>query len=234
MQAVILAAGRGTRMGAAVDATPKPLLEVAGKTLLEHKFDSLPPDIDEVILIVGYLGGVIHDRFGGIYNDKHILYVEQEKLDGTAGALWRAKSILRDRFIVLYADDIYAAKDMKVAADAKEWTLFALEMELGSAAKVVADKKGNIDAILEREEHDGGSGFVNTGLYSFDMRLFDFPLVQKSRDSDEFGLPQTALAASKASAIPFKIESATLWLQITEPADIQKAEEILADRGKSA
>jgi NDP-sugar pyrophosphorylase family protein len=228
MQAVILAAGRGTRMGQLTENTPKPLLEVAGETLLEQKFDTLPRDVDEVIVVVGYLGSAIHDRFGGIYKDKHILYIEQEKIDGTAGALWRAKQILHDRFLVLYADDIYAPSDMEVAAAATDWTLFALEMELGSAAKVVSDKKGNISAILEREEHEGGKGYVNTGLYTFDTRLFDFPMVPKSIGSDEFGLPQTALAASKASGIPFVIAPATSWLQITVPEDLQKAEEMLA------
>src|ERR1700689_506521 len=108
MQTVILAAGRGTRMGALTESTPKPLLEVAGKTLLEHKLDMLPYDVDEVIIIVGYLGGEIQKRFGGTYKDKHIFYVEQEKLDGTAGALWQARSVLEGQFLVMMGDDLYA------------------------------------------------------------------------------------------------------------------------------
>src|SRR3989338_8305110 len=113
MQAIILAAGRGERMGALTDNTPKALLEVAGKTLLEHKFDALPYDVDEIILIVVYMGSKILDRFNGRYKDKHILYVEQENpKGGTAEALWNAKSVLHDSFLVMNRDGIYALEDM--------------------------------------------------------------------------------------------------------------------------
>ena len=63
MQAVILSAGRGTRMGVLTDSMPKPMLTVLGKTLLEHKFDILPSEVDEIILIVGNMGGLIQKHF---------------------------------------------------------------------------------------------------------------------------------------------------------------------------
>src|SRR3989338_3733767 len=107
MQAVILAAVRGTRMKELTEGTPKALLEISGKPLLQYEFDSLPEVVDEVIIIVGYMGSMIQQRFGGIYKDKKIFYVEQDVLDGTAGALWRAKDILSDRFLVMMADDLY-------------------------------------------------------------------------------------------------------------------------------
>ena len=54
MQVVILAAGRGTRMGDLTSDTPKPLLKVKDKTLLEYKLDVLPDSISEVIFVIGY------------------------------------------------------------------------------------------------------------------------------------------------------------------------------------
>ena len=73
MQAVILAAGHGTRMDELTTAVPKPMLEVAGKPLLEYKLDALPDHIDEVVLIVGYLGNVIRQHFGALYGKQRIL-----------------------------------------------------------------------------------------------------------------------------------------------------------------
>ena len=75
MQVVILAAGRGTRMGGLTERVPKSLLEVAGKTLLEHKFDILPDDVDEIIIVVGYLGDKIREWYGDGYHSKRIQYL---------------------------------------------------------------------------------------------------------------------------------------------------------------
>jgi hypothetical protein len=55
-------------------------------------------------------------------------------------------------------------------------------------------------------------------------------MVPKSAGSSEFGLPQTVLAASKKSGIPFSIEYATFWFQISDPEDLKKAEAVIAAR----
>lgn len=226
MQAVILAAGRGTRMGTLTDTTPKPLLEVAGKSLLEHKFDALPTDVDEIILVVGYLGGKIQERFGGAYNGKRMLYVEQEVLDGTMGALSRAKTILKDRFLVLNGDDIYAPQDIQALSKCDGWTVLGLEMEeLKSAAKVALNEDGTVKEIIEASHHEGGAGFLSTGAFLLDETIFTYPPVPKAPGSDELGLPQTILA----SGHPLSLIHATYWIGITAPEDLEKAEKILSD-----
>src|SRR3989344_2665566 len=110
MQAVILAAGLGTRMGELTKRTPKPLLKIGDQNLLERNLENLPPEIKEVVLVIGYLGGQIRKHFGNKWRGRTIRYVEQKEPKGTAHALFICQELLEDRFLVLMGDDLYAQK----------------------------------------------------------------------------------------------------------------------------
>ena len=223
-----MAAGRGTRMKELTDHLPKPLLMVAGKTLLEHQLDIMPDEVDEVIIIVGYLEDMIKEKFGIEYNGKKIIYVHQEKLDGTGGALWLAKPYLKDVFIVTAADNIFDAEDVKEAS-CYPWSIVGIEVDdVGRAAKMIIDESDRVMNILEVDDpaHDRSPGFLNTALYCLDTKVFDYPLVPKSPVSNEYGLPQTLVQ----SGVDLHLIKAKFWIEITVPEDLQKAEEILAKR----
>ena len=225
MQAVILAAGRGTRMKELTEGTPKALLKVTGKSLLEHKLDILPDKIDEVIIVVGYMGSMIHDYLGGTYNGKRLLYEEQEVFDGTAGALWEAKDALSDKFLVMMGDDLYSREDIERCLMPPDgWVQLVQESnEPRTGGNVELDKDHHIVAITEGEHRD--KGYIGTNLYVLDTRIFNFPKIPKSKGSQEYGLPQTAIEAAKRLNIPFYAVKATSWVQISTPEDLKKAED---------
>ncbi len=228
MQAVILAAGRGTRMKELTDSVPKPMLTVLGKTLIEHKLDALPESVDEVIFIIGYQGDTIRAKFGDSFGGRTIRYVEQEKLDGTMGALALARPYLTERFVVMMGDDIYAKEDIETSLATPDWSVLVQETErMASGGKMVMNDVGHIVAI-EEGDHTGTSGLMNTNMLVLDPRVFEYPMVPKAAGSDEYGLPQTVLAASKASGIPLHAVPATFWIQVTAPEDLAKAEQILS------
>src|SRR4051812_34627957 len=104
MQAIILAAGRGSRMGELSKQIPKPMIVVAGKTLLQHKIEALPPEVNEIVIIVGHLSGYITSHFGSEYQGRKITFVEQNELLGTAAALFMAKDLVKGRFISMMGD----------------------------------------------------------------------------------------------------------------------------------
>lgn len=230
MQAVILAAGRGTRMGALTAETPKPMLLLNGRPVLEYIIDALPERVDEVVIIVGYLGGVIQKHFGGLHKGRRILYIEQEELNGTAGALWAARDFLKDAFLVMNGDDVCLKDDVEACALSDDWAMLTHHVdEIGSTALVITDERNCVIDILEKESHSGGPGLANTAnFFLLDTRIFSYPLVLRPGSTTEYGMPQVIVQAAKD--IPIHAIEAHAIIRLTEPADIQKAEAVLAAR----
>lgn len=209
-------------MGDVGKETPKALLKVLGKTLLEHKLDELPYSIDEVILVVGHLKEKIIELLGDGYNRLKINYVEQKELLGTAHALWMCKDKLWDekKFLIMMGDDIYAPEDMKECMN-EPWSVLVSERDsILGRAKVVFDELGKIENIVEKSTHDE-PGFVCTGMYSLTPEIFNYEMV--SIGGGEFGLPQTILSAKKDHEV--KVVQAKFWLQVNAPEDLEIAEQ---------
>ena len=227
MQAVILAAGRGSRMGSATDEIPKPLLEVAGESLLQYKLDAMPKEVDEVIIVVAWMGDKIREKFGDSYKHLRIRYVEQEVLNGTMGALSYAKDMLRGRFLVMMGDDIYAREDAeKCLRNTDGWSLVVQQTDSTRAGGAVQiDPQGKILSITEGAH--AGLRYAGTNLFVLDTRLFDFPMVPKAEGSSEFGLPQTVIVVATGLGVPVYAVEASLWIPITELTDLKLAEETL-------
>jgi NDP-sugar pyrophosphorylase family protein len=115
----ILAGGLGTRLGERVQRVPKPLIEVAGEPFLFHQLRLLAAHgAREIVLCVGYLGELIERRVGGERFGMRIAYsFDAPGLDGTLGAILRARGLLAERFLVLYGD-AYLRIDYQAAARA--------------------------------------------------------------------------------------------------------------------
>lgn len=228
MQAVILAAGRGTRMKELTADRPKPMLLLHGRPVLEYILDALPPQVDEVIIVLGYLGHVIQQHFGGQYGGRRILYAEQEAMNGTAGALWAVRDVITGRFLVMNGDDICRAEDTAACAASPDWAMLVQDLkEIGSAGKVVLDAGCVVD-ILEKEVHGGGSGTANTAnFFLLDERVFSYPLKLRPGSDIEYGLPQTIVQAARD--IPIHPVYAERIIRLTDPKDIPEAEQQLVN-----
>ena len=224
MQAIILAAGKGVRMGKICETTPKPMLKILGKNLIQHKIDILPSEINEVILVIGYLGDQIKNFFGVEYNGRKIKYVEQlDQLNGTAAALFAAKDLLKDNFISMMGDDLYGQQDIKNALNYKNVILAKEVKEKSPGGKITLDENDHLMTILDDREGKVEGGLIDTGLYVLSTDIFKYKPVQLP-NSKEFGLPQTILAMSKD--VEVKVVRANTWQKITIPEDLAIAEKI--------
>ena len=106
MQAVIMAGGKGTRLASVTKDIPKPMVPIAGKPLLEYQIENLKScGVQDIILVVGYLGAVIKDYFGnGERFGVRISYFVEEAPLGTAGALRELYDRLEDHFFLVFGD----------------------------------------------------------------------------------------------------------------------------------
>ena len=226
MKAVILAAGKGTRFGELTKTTPKALIKISGKPIIEYTLDSLPSRIKEVYLVVGHLGKKIKEYVGDNHKGVKIKYIELKNLTGTATAVWRAKKYLgREKFLVLYGDDIYNKKELGELV--KQSWAFGLAKTIPPSPKylnmVLDSKKYIIQALYPTAKEMKTGILISTGAYVMDSRIFKYKPVKLS--NGEYGLPQTMLAAAKD--IPIKGVIMKKWLQINKPEDIKKAEKKL-------
>lgn len=107
--AMVLAAGRGARMRPISATTPKPLIEVAGKALIDHVFDRLEDaGVSRFVVNVHYLADLIEVHVKRRAGDKVAISDERSKLLETGGALVKARGLIGDApFIVANADTFW-------------------------------------------------------------------------------------------------------------------------------
>jgi UDP-N-acetylglucosamine diphosphorylase / glucose-1-phosphate thymidylyltransferase / UDP-N-acetylgalactosamine diphosphorylase / glucosamine-1-phosphate N-acetyltransferase / galactosamine-1-phosphate N-acetyltransferase len=219
MQVIILAAGKGTRMGDLAKETPKPMLSFAGKNLIQHKLDALPKEVKGVIIIVGHLKNAITEHFGNSYNGLPISYVEQRELRGTAHALWQAKDLIKGKFLSLMGDDLYSREDLEALARHDHAVLASKTGIKRSGGKIFLNPDGTIRDIIEDRGGSLASPLVSTGAFVLTDAIFSYPLVQVPGRS-EYGLPQTILQITDKHKI--HLVEATGWKQITSPEDLKE------------
>ncbi len=117
MDAVILAAGLGTRLRPFTETTPKPLLKVQGRPILDWTLGALPSTVDRVIVVVHYLADQIESYLKSQQHVGRWIVVKQDDPRGTGDAVWSCREhVQSDRFLVLNGDDLYAAADLAALA----------------------------------------------------------------------------------------------------------------------
>jgi bifunctional UDP-N-acetylglucosamine pyrophosphorylase/glucosamine-1-phosphate N-acetyltransferase len=228
MKAVILAAGRGKRMMPLTADKPKPLIEVLGKPVIAHLIEALPAEIDEIVVVVGYLGEMIKTYLGESFAGRKMHYVEQKELTGHIPALRLARQYLApgERFLILPADDI-RGKDDLARLVSHPLAVGVHEVEHPERfGIVVPSDKGTIADIEEKPEHPK-SNLATTMAYVLDDSIFEYQ--EKIHGDGEYYLPPVVAQVAKDKDI--FIERETGWIPIGYPEDIQKAEAILKSRG---
>ncbi|MEK7195506.1 MAG: NDP-sugar synthase [Patescibacteria group bacterium] len=222
MKAIILAAGVGSRLHPLTLETPKPLIEVAGKPIIERIFKSLPEEITEVVIVVEHLKDKIKSHVGYNFFDRKVIYVEEGEKKGTFGALLSAKEVLgEDRFLVLNGDDLHAKHELEKFLTGQR--MFGLQkMVMPNYYSVLVENDLVMGFRAQTDEEKGAGALIATGAYTLDSKIFDHPGVEVF--GGEYGLPQTILA--QKDSFPIRAVITEKWLPINSFADLEKANKL--------
>ena len=110
MQAVILAAGQGSRLRPLTDHCPKCLVKVQGRSLLQYQLEALrTARISECVIVVGHRADQVRAAFGSRFGDLSITYVENDVFDRTNNiySLWLARKAITQDVLLLEGDLIF-------------------------------------------------------------------------------------------------------------------------------
>jgi NDP-sugar pyrophosphorylase family protein len=226
-KAVVLAAGKGTRMGSLTEDLPKPMLPVRGKPLLEHVLDHLrEAGVRECGLITGYRHEVIEQHFAGY--PMRLEFIHQAVINGTAGAAKLAREFAgNDPFLLTYGDIWCEADDYRRVMQ-------PLEVEPGTeatlAVKFVDDPfqgaavyvvDGFIRKIIEKPpQGTSTTNWNSAGIYCFRPSVFDeidgVPLSARGEYEITSAFEQMIDAGRKLRAVEIK----GAWRDIGRPEDL--------------
>ncbi len=210
MDAIILAAGKGTRLRPHTETCPKPLLPVQGKPILEWIVAALPP-VDRVCFVVNHLAGMIEEFLERQNLVRRWTVVRQPVPRGTGDALMSCKGKLQsDRVMVLNGDDIIGRADLAKLAEVPMGILSHPVRDPKSFGILFRKPDGTLERIVEKPEGLTPPQLANIGGYVFPSEVFDLTLPLSPRGEYEI----TDAVAQLAEKHPFHVVEAGFWFPI--------------------
>ena len=179
MQAVILAAGQGTRLRPLTDDKPKGMVEIDGKPILTHCFEQLADlNASQFHVVVGYRKEDIISHYVDEFQVIPITYAHQREQNGLAHARLTVEDDIDEEFMLMLGDNVFDANLQDVVRRQREDradAAFLVEEvpwdEAGRYGVCDTNKYGEITEVLEKPE-DPPSNLVMTGFYTFTPAIF--------------------------------------------------------------
>jgi glucose-1-phosphate thymidylyltransferase len=165
MQVIIPLAGKGTRLRPHTHLVPKPLLEVAGRPVMDWVLDRLDGlDVSELIFITGHLKEAVEAHARDRYRIPS-RFIEQRVQDGTAGAVNLARPFVREDILIVFVDTVFEADLTLVNRTDADGIIWAKEVDDWQRfGVVVTDARGYMTRIVEKPS-EPVSKLANIGLY---------------------------------------------------------------------
>jgi dTDP-glucose pyrophosphorylase len=224
-KAVLLAAGRGTRMRELTQELPKPMLQVRGKPVLQHIIEGLcDAGLTDFLIIVGWHAEVIRDFFGaGSKLGVRMKYATQMVQDGTGKVVELAREFVgSDPFVLSYGDILIGPENYPriCAALARVEAVVSVKQNEDVTQGGAVFVNENFELIDLREKPKPGeptSPWYNAGIYAFRSSIFDYVAKLEQSPRGEYELTDAirnlALAGQKVQAL----ELTGNWADVRDP-----------------
>ena len=228
-KAVLLAAGKGTRMKELTNELPKPMLEVRGKPILLHIVEGLrAAGVTDFCIIVGYRAEVVRDFFGdGSKFGVRVSYATQVVQDGTGKVVELAREFAgSDAFVLSYGDILIDpanyARLTDLAGAEGIVTVKNNEGEMAKGGCVVVNDRFELIDLIEKPAGPAPSPWYNAGVYTFRPSIFDFTARLKLSPRGEYELTDAIRDLARSGKIVRVAELSGDWADVRDP-------EVLAD-----
>jgi glucose-1-phosphate thymidylyltransferase len=220
MKIIIPMAGMGKRMRPHTLTTPKPLIPIAGKSIVQRLVEDITnvsnEKVDEIAFVIGRWGKETEENLKKIAIDlkaKASIYYQDEAL-GTAHAILCAKEALKGKVIIAFADTLFKA-DFKLD-DSKQGIIWVQKVENPKAFGVVKVNEKNVITEFAEKPEEFVSDLAIIGIYYFKdgenlKKELEYLIENKIKDKGEFQLTN-ALENMKNKGVLFTPGAVTEWL----------------------
>lgn len=224
-RAVLLAAGRGTRMGELTNETPKPMLAVRGKPVLQHIVEGWhSAGITDFLIIVGWRADIVRDYFGdGVRFGARISYATQVVQDGTGRVVELARDFTAgEPFILSYGDILVEAGDYGLLAsigeDVEAIVTVKRDQDCSKGGAVFVNERFELIDLREKPQPgEPTSPWYNAGIYAFRPSIFEFTATLERSPRGEFELTDAIRELAKSGGKVQALELTGDWADVRDP-----------------
>jgi glucose-1-phosphate thymidylyltransferase len=239
MKAVVLAAGKGTRLRPLTDDKPKGMVEVAGKPILTHCFEQLAElDAEEFVVVVGYKKQNIISHYGDEFEGIPITYAHQREQKGLAHALLTVEEHIDDDFMLMLGDNIFNANLADVVnrqqEDRADAAFLVEEVPWEEASRYgvcETNKYGEITDVVEKPD-DPNSNLVMTGFYTFSPAIFHASHLVQPSNRGEYEISEAVDLLIRSGRTIDAIRLDGWRIDVGYPDDRDEAERRLLEDGE--
>lgn len=222
MEAILLAAGRSTRMWPLCGATPKPLLAVAGRSLLARNLDALRDSgVTRVVIVVSAENQAAIRKEAKAWGDRlELVLVKQASPRGTGDAVATASRKVKDDCLLVMGDALVDAKCLAKLATGTGFIVAAAKVADGSQYGVLSHAGQKVTGLVEKPKR-GGPALANAGIYRVPVEALAQARALKSSPRGELEFTDVVAAWAKRGLV--KWVSASGWLDVGRPWDLLAA-----------